>query len=267
MSLTAKYPTPYPYVNEVVELLLKNVRAVLGDYFVGLYLYGSLASGDFDPGQSDIDWLVVTTEELPEKIYPALKSMHKRIWVSGLEWAPKLEGTYFPKYSMYRHNSADPPRPHVNEGKFSIIRHASNWVINYHILREKGVVVAGLPIRPLIAPVSRDELRDAVVTSIIDGWTPLKYKRNWLVPPCHQPYIVLTCCRALYTLRYGTIKSKPVSARWALKTLDNRWKDLIKNAMAWQFGMPPGDIEKTLKMVRYVLGKVTSYAARPERSP
>jgi predicted nucleotidyltransferase len=56
-----KFPTPYPDVNEVLLTLLDNVRAILGDYFTGMYLYGSLASGDFDPRRSDIDFLVVTS--------------------------------------------------------------------------------------------------------------------------------------------------------------------------------------------------------------
>ena len=68
MSSTAGAPTPFPYVNSVLGLLLANLRDTLGDYFVGLYLHGSLAGGDFDPGHSDIDFLVVTTEELPEKM-------------------------------------------------------------------------------------------------------------------------------------------------------------------------------------------------------
>ena len=41
-------PTPYPEVNAILNVLLADVRAILGDQFVGFYLYGSLASGDFD---------------------------------------------------------------------------------------------------------------------------------------------------------------------------------------------------------------------------
>jgi len=259
MSSGAPNYTPYPYVNEAVHLLLENARVVLGDYFTGLYLYGSLASGDFDPGHSDIDFLIVTTQELPEKLIPDLEAMHKRIWDSRLEWALKLEGTYIPLKSLYRYNAADPPRPGINEEKFLVYPPEIPWVINRHILREKGVVVAGPPIRNLIAPVSPDELRDAVISLLIDYWTPLKDDRTWLIPPGHQPYAVLTCCRALFTLKYGEIKTKPVSARWALKTLDKEWHGLIESALVWHYGMPQGDIEQTLKMVRYTIQQAEAY--------
>jgi hypothetical protein len=55
MSKPTSHPTPYPYVNEAVQLLLENVQAILKDNFVGLYLHGSLASSDFDPGHSNIE--------------------------------------------------------------------------------------------------------------------------------------------------------------------------------------------------------------------
>jgi predicted nucleotidyltransferase len=71
-------PTPYPDVNEILELLLASVRDVLRDQFVGMYLYGSLSSGDFEPAASDIDFLVVTKAMLPEETIAALEAMHYR---------------------------------------------------------------------------------------------------------------------------------------------------------------------------------------------
>ncbi len=47
-------PTPYADVNAVLNELLTAVNSVLSEHFVGLYLYGSLASGDFNPETSDI---------------------------------------------------------------------------------------------------------------------------------------------------------------------------------------------------------------------
>ncbi|MFX1412149.1 MAG: nucleotidyltransferase domain-containing protein, partial [Promethearchaeota archaeon] len=87
---THTHPTPYPDVNAVLHMLLSGVQTVLGDQFVGMYVFGSLASGDFEPQRSDIDFLVVTTDELPEEMLPALEAMHARITASGLKWATKL---------------------------------------------------------------------------------------------------------------------------------------------------------------------------------
>ena len=52
--------TPYPEINCVLEELLSRVRAILGRRFVGMYLDGSLAIGDFEADKSDLDFVVVT---------------------------------------------------------------------------------------------------------------------------------------------------------------------------------------------------------------
>jgi len=93
MAARTTDPTPYLAANAVLRLLLQEVRAVLGPEFVGMYCYGSLSLGDFEPGSSDIDFLVVTANDLPDEMVAALGAMHGRIAVSGLQWADKLEGS------------------------------------------------------------------------------------------------------------------------------------------------------------------------------
>jgi len=260
MSPSAISPTPYPYVNTVLKLLLKNVQSVLDTYFIGLYLHGSLALGDFDPGHSDIDFVVVTTRELPVKLISDLETMHSSIKDSGLEWVNKLEGSYISKKALLRYNPDDTPRPHVNEGKFFVARDERDWVIIRHILRESGVVVAGPPVRPLIAPVSPDELRRAVLEVLATWWAPMLDKPGLRFSgPGYQPYAVLTMCRALYTLKHGNIVSKPVSARWALEALDKRWTKLIESALSWHDGDPTGDIEQTRQFMSYTIEQAELY--------
>ncbi len=60
--------TLYPDVNAVLTILLDGAQSVLGDHFIGLYLYGSLASGDFNPQTSDVDFLVVTDTDLTDEL-------------------------------------------------------------------------------------------------------------------------------------------------------------------------------------------------------
>src|SRR5512139_2679143 len=96
-SLITNRPTKYPEVNKILDLLLTSISQVLGNQLVGMYLYGSLSSGDFDPETSDIDFLVVTTSTLPDKTIADLEAMHHRLWNSGQKWAGKLEGSYIPK--------------------------------------------------------------------------------------------------------------------------------------------------------------------------
>jgi hypothetical protein len=72
VAAPAAPPTPYPDVNAVLQELLAGVQAILGPHFVGLYLGGSLAGGDFDPRRSDVDFLVATADDLPDELVRAL---------------------------------------------------------------------------------------------------------------------------------------------------------------------------------------------------
>ena len=61
----------------MLETLLARGARRLGDQFAGLYLYGSLAAGDFDPPSgSDIDFVVATHGALNDATVAALAAMH-----------------------------------------------------------------------------------------------------------------------------------------------------------------------------------------------
>ena len=70
------YPTPYLEVNNIVDHLLAASKKILGEQFLGLYLHGSLITGDFNPESSDIDFLCVTADKLSEEIVAALEKMY-----------------------------------------------------------------------------------------------------------------------------------------------------------------------------------------------
>jgi hypothetical protein len=254
------HPTPYADVNAVLDALLAGARGVLGDHFAGLYLYGSLASGDFDPERSDIDFVVVTAGELPGELLPALEAMHAGLASGdGRKWAAKLEGSYVPRRALRRYDPEDAPRPQLNEGRFYVARHCSDWVIQRHVLREHGVALSGPPPSTLIDPVTPDDLRGAVRGILREWWEPLLLDHERLSMDVYRAYAVLTMCRALYTLRHGAIASKPVSARWARAELGARWAGLIERASAWRDGAPSGDMSGAADFVRFTLGRAGSF--------
>lgn len=61
LSDSSLVATPHREVNAALQELLSGARAILGSHFVGMYLDGSLALGDFDLETSDLDFVVVTT--------------------------------------------------------------------------------------------------------------------------------------------------------------------------------------------------------------
>jgi predicted nucleotidyltransferase len=207
--------TPYPNVNATLQELLSGAQAILGSHFVGMYLYGSLAGGDFNPESSDIDFVVVTDGELPEETVNALAALHTHLASSGLKWAAKLEGAYIPRRTFRRQQPDAAPCPQINEGRFYVGVLGHDWVIQRDVLYRQGVTLAGPPPQSLIDPVTPDEVRQAVLDIFHNWWEPMLADPSWLHRDDYQAFAVLTMCRTLYTLQYGLIASKPVSARWA----------------------------------------------------
>jgi predicted nucleotidyltransferase len=88
-------PTPYADLNSVLNELVSGVKQTLGANFVGAYLQGSFAVGDFDE-HSDVDLVIVIDEDLSPTQVDQLQAIHKRIYALDCEWAKHLEGSYFP---------------------------------------------------------------------------------------------------------------------------------------------------------------------------
>lgn len=246
-------PTPYSEINAVLQRLLTGVRHVLANRFVGLYLYGSLASGDFNLETSDIDFLVVTTEALPAETIAALGAMHQQLNASGLKWATKLEGSYVPQAWLRRHDPAASPCPQTNEGNFYLAQQGSDWIIQRHILREQGVVVVGPPLHALIDPVAPEELRGAVRGFLREWWGPMLENPMRLQSSEYQAYAVLTMCRALQTLEQGAILSKPAAAHWAQQKFGEPWATVISEALAWRNGDAFAHFDTVAALIRYTV--------------
>src|SRR5690348_4228247 len=90
-------PTPYPDVNAVAHELLTSIRAIVGAQLAGMYLVGSLALGDFQPRESDLDLVIVTCGALSDETIAALRDLHQRFDHGASVWAARLDAVYIPQ--------------------------------------------------------------------------------------------------------------------------------------------------------------------------
>jgi hypothetical protein len=254
---------PYPEVNETLRLLLAGVQSVLGSRLVGLYLGGSLAAGDFTPHRSDIDFLAVTDGPLSPATQAGLAAMHVRLAAGGLEWARKMEGSYVPASALRRYNPQDARFPALrSDGSFAVDGHGPDWIIQCHVLREKGIALCGPHIQSLIDPVEPDELRQATAGTLREWWAPvLDVDQARLESAEYRAYAVLTMCRGLYTLAHGAVASKTAAARWAQSGPARPWTEIIEHALAWREGMPMDPLPGILELVALTLKAADEYPA------
>jgi hypothetical protein len=268
MSNQNTHPTPYPEVNTVLNVLLADVQTILGNQFISMYLYGSLAYGGFDQ-DSDVDFVVITKEDLPEALFSALQAMHMRVAKLGSWCATQLEGSYIPLHALQHYDPMHALYLHIDRGRDERLHrmqiddtHLSRawwggWVFLCTALREKGITLAGPAPATLIGPVTSTELRQATL-AILQGWLASILEQPAQIKDCGwQSYTVLTLCRTFYTLEYGVIVSKQVAAWWAQKTLGEPWAALIERSWAGRYNPQAKasheDVNGTLDFIRYTL--------------
>jgi predicted nucleotidyltransferase len=234
--------SPVKEVGETLDALLEQTKSILGPKLVALYLYGSLATGDFDPESSDIDFLTATSKELSNKEIDQLKEMHEGLRKSGL-WGQRLEGAYIPVRKLWRYDPSYEQPFLSSDSPFRVTKLGWDWIINRHILLINPLILYGPQPSAFIRPISEDELVDAVRQLLKLEWTGL-IDSDVMKSRHYQGFAVLTMCRAIFALKNRQIVSKKKAADWAIENLDPKWKEVIKNSLTWR--KQHWDDEKTL---------------------
>jgi predicted nucleotidyltransferase len=253
--------TSHPEVNELLDALTDGLRETLGDLLVGAYLFGSAPTSDFDR-ESDVDVVVVTADRITVETFEALKAMHARIATIDSWCATQLEVSYIPRSAIRRYDPADALHPRLDRGKdeeLHVMRHDADWVVQRHLIRERGLVLLGPAPAMLINPVSPDDLRRAMRELLPEWLVPMLESPPDVRTRGYQSFIVLSICRILYTLEHGDVVSKRTAASWGETTLHARWTPLIRGA--WIGRQDPdsvpraGDLNETWAFIRYAIGR------------
>jgi predicted nucleotidyltransferase len=244
-------PTPYPELNDVLRDLVAGVREILADNFCGAYLQGSFAVGDADE-HSDVDFIVVTQDELTNAEVEDLQAMHERLFGLDSPWGQHLEGSYAPKNELRQLSRS--PWWYLDNGSTELVKdsHCNTAVVRWS-LRETGVVLAGPAPKTLIEPISADELRSDVLG------TNSSFSRRG------PGVIILSICRILHTFESGLVTTKREAGEWALGALSPEWASLVQQALddrpdPWtKVGEPvePAVVERTMAFVDYAVERTT----------
>ena len=272
--------TPYPELDTVLETYAKNLQEVLGNNFVGMYLQGSLAIGDFDLS-SDIDFIVVTKDDLTETEVAEIQDTHTHTYSQNNRWVKRFEYSFFPVHVFNQHSSpyTDGKRTHLQGRELWYFDNGSptiersdhcNTLVTRWTVREKGKTLLGPDPATLIDPIPTDELRKEMKETVI-GWgqdllaNPEPYRNRF-----YQSYLVLNYCRMLHDLYEGQIRSKFAGIHWAKAHLDPQWIDLID--FCWKERQDTlisvtqpahaAVFEKSLAFVQYVVEQGKKYEIR-----
>ena len=264
---------PYPELREVLTAFVDEIAAELKENLVGIYLVGSIASGDFD-SDSDVDFLVVTHTELNEADMKPLQDIQIKIHAIDCYPTKHLEGSYISISDLNDWNSVGKKKLYYFDNgstAYEQSTHDNQWHVRW-ILRERGITLVGQKPESILQPIPLDEMYHEVKATML---LVMKYFQDEINRPLSffnsrlgQSFTVLTYCRMLHTLHIGTVQSKKAGAKWAKEFVDPKWVKLIDQA--WneregiRFGVKIGQraeaslLDETLEFIEYALAQIDS---------
>jgi Aminoglycoside adenylyltransferase, C-terminal domain len=219
---------PHARVAELADLLDRE----FGDELLGLYLFGSLPAGGFVDGKSDIDLLAVLERDVDEPRLERLERLHTAFVEQHPDWSERVEVGYVSR-DVLRTLGNEPsgtialisPGQPLNIKEFDW-----GWALDWDAACRQGEVLRGPQPLELGPAVSPGTFRHAAAEEL-RGWTEGARRPFVAYMPAHQGYIVVTVCRALYTLETGGQTTKESAAAWAAARYPE-WAEFIGDALA-----------------------------------
>ncbi|HEY0733881.1 MAG TPA: aminoglycoside adenylyltransferase domain-containing protein [Herpetosiphonaceae bacterium] len=247
--------TPYTDIDEILHTLRRQIQQALGEQLVGLYLYGSLVTGDFDHTISDIDLLAVTGDQIDGQTFDRLDRMHVEFVAGHPVWNDRIEIAYLAQPALETFRSQSSTIAIISPGEpFHLKEAGKDWLINWWVVRKYGVALAGPQPAEVIAPISQAEYLRAVREQVL-AWGGYIVETRYSRP--FQAYAILTLCRALYATTNGEQVSKRQAGLWAAEHFP-QWSALIHNALAWRTAWrepadPDATFAETVSFVHFVI--------------
>ncbi len=255
-SSNVRKPTPYQDINEVLSSLSQGFADIFTGKLVGVYLFGSLSYGDFNPESSDLDLVTILNNPASQKELELIKQLHIQVGMKNEKWANRLECSYIPADMLQNTLPPKLTRPYFGEGSFYPEAHYGNeWIINLYLLYKHGIALLGPDFKELVSPIPVIEVQKACIRDLFQEWEPKITDPTWLNNSHYQSYIILNLCRILYTVMCNSMGSKKVSARW-VKNGFGEWSNLIQTAENWQYGTEMNLREETIEFIKFIVNKV-----------
>jgi predicted nucleotidyltransferase len=267
-----KIPThPYPELREVLNVFADEIAAELKENLVGIYLVGSIASGDFDL-DSDVDFLVVTNTELTEADMKPLQDIQIKIHEIDCYPAKHLEGSYISINDLNDWSTVGQKKLYYFDNgstSYELSTHDNQWHVRW-ILRECGITLVGQKPEIILGALPLNALVDEIKKSMLQSMEIFQSEINRPLSFCNsrfgQSFFVLTYCRMLHTLQTGTVQSKKAGMTWAKQFVDAKWVKLIDQAWKEREGVrflvkihqraEQTLLDETLDFIKYAVSQI-----------
>jgi hypothetical protein len=230
-------------VSALLQDLTTQLPVLLGRNLVGVYLYGSVTHAAFNPKRSDVDCIVVTRRDLSDAQFRKVDAWLAHTAKSN-PWTTRLQMMFLVRNELLIMNTSGCLY------QFGVLTRSGsdgNPIIWMDFLKSGKVLFGPRPksFLPEITPEMFFQSLERELGYLREETS--KPKSQWPDVPMYRAFAVLTVCRVLYSSGNGSIVSKPLAARWAIKYLPEEWRKIILQAL--EFNETGGESDISLKRI------------------
>ncbi len=232
-------------VQKVMESLSCSLESRLPSKIESIYIYGSIALGDYIVGSSDIDFIAIIRTELTSSEILAIAEAHNEVEMKLPE--TDIMGSY-----IRREDLGEAVRPgqqlityynkqlHTN-GKGADLNPITWWILRNHGIRAYGATISFTYESPL------DFLLRYVIANMNSYWAGYVERLELQLQTAAASnaetsisteqadeaveWCVLGMLRQLYTIREHGVTSKIEAGKYGIQVLSDRWHGLINEAI------------------------------------
>jgi len=185
--------------DRVLKRFVSEVRPVVPT--VAVWVHGSLALGDFQPGRSDLDLLAVVELPLSADQRARLASLHQRL-LDQEPAAAELHCSYIPLATL-----AEADTPHVTWAHRRILERPVTPVTRRE-LSDGGLTLHGPTPSELLPPLAPGQLAEYIRRDLREFWLPATGRPLRWLQDVWVDLGLLVLARATVTLRDGRLLTK-----------------------------------------------------------
>jgi len=231
-----------------------KLEELLPSKFYGLYLYNSVAMGNFEAGYSDIDFVVILKSNLLGEEIVKLKTLHK-YFASVYKYGTKLDGMYL-QYDMIGKTNNDIKKyPYVKDASLFEAGYFDINYVTWWSLREYEMAIDSPSLKNELSEICFENVIQTMKYNLNKYWLPKLEKSEVFKEDMWVEFAIVTLSRIIYTLKDSEIKSKTQSCYFIVNEYPE-WKDIVEEALAIRNLEPQSIIndisirkEKTVKFI------------------
>lgn len=243
---------------KVIDQFTQKSLEILGENLVGVYLHGSAVMGCFQPKKSDLDFIVVVKNSVPDASKKSFMEMVTKLNAEGPAKGIEM--------SIVRREVCDPfvyPTPF--ELHFSV--GCLNWYLedpegflqkmngtdkdlaaHFTVIRARGRCLCGAPIEEVFGEVPQQDYIDSI-------WYDVECAAEEIEE--NTMYLTLNLARVLAYLKERKVLSKQEGGEWGLRNLPQEYHGLLQEALReYQGGEPAYDVERAKEYAQFMLSEI-----------